>query len=108
LYICLPLVWGAAGGGLLIPHYSWDRYGNQKITGPQDLKKKRSSPSRSSLQEIRGAGSSGASLNGLAAVEISAKGRDKPMARNLPTGKTKNPSLGIQSYCHTTAGSKYF
>jgi hypothetical protein len=24
-YLCLPLIWGAAGGDLLDPLYSWDR-----------------------------------------------------------------------------------
>jgi hypothetical protein len=57
------------------------------------------SPSRRSLQERlqQGAGSSGAPLRGLVAtsepaVEISAKGRDKPVVRNLPEVKTKDPS----------------
>jgi hypothetical protein len=73
-------------------------------TGPQDLKEKRDSPSRRSLREIlqQGAGSSGAPLSGQVvtgepAVEISAKGRDKPMVRNLPEMKPKIPLLGVSS-----------
>jgi hypothetical protein len=59
-------------------------------TGPKDLKQKRDFPPKRSLREIlqQGAGSSGAPLSGPAAtsepaVEISAKDRDKPAARNL-------------------------
>jgi hypothetical protein len=52
LYLCLPPVWGAAGGDLLQRHYSWDYYANQEEkNGPQDLKKQRDSPSRRSLRE---------------------------------------------------------
>jgi hypothetical protein len=77
----------------------WDCNGNQKgKTGPQDLKEKRDSPSRRSLREIlhQGAGSSGAPVSGPvatseAAVEITAKGRDKPTVRNLPEVKPKIP-----------------
>jgi hypothetical protein len=105
LYLCFPSLWGAAGGDLLNPHYSWDHYGYQnEKTGPQDLKEKRDSPSRRSLQDIlqQGDGSSGAPLNGPVAtseptVEISAKGRDKPVVRNLPEVKPKTPLLGVSS-----------
>jgi hypothetical protein len=64
----------------------------------------RDSLTRRSLREIlqQGAGSSGAQLSGPAAtsepvVEISAKGRDKPMVRNLPEVKTKTPLLGVST-----------
>jgi hypothetical protein len=30
LYLCLPPVWGAAGGDFLDPLYSWDQNGNQR------------------------------------------------------------------------------
>jgi hypothetical protein len=96
LYLRLPPVWDAAGGELIISHYSWDRNGNQ------DLKEKRDSPSRRSLREIlqHVAGSSGAPLSdplstSKSAVEISAKDRDKPMARNLPKVKPKIPFFGV-------------
>jgi hypothetical protein len=29
LYLCLPPIWGTAGGDLLNPHYSWDHYEKQ-------------------------------------------------------------------------------
>jgi hypothetical protein len=29
LYLCLPPVWGAAGGDFLYPLYSWDQNGDQ-------------------------------------------------------------------------------
>jgi hypothetical protein len=71
-------------------------------TSTQDLKENRDSPPRRSLREIlqQGAGSSGAPLSGLVAtskpaVEISVKGRDKPMVRNLPKVKPKIPLLGV-------------
>jgi hypothetical protein len=55
---------------------------SNKRTGPKNLKEKRDSPPRRSLQEIlqQGAGSSGAPLRGPVAtrepaVKISAKGR---------------------------------
>jgi hypothetical protein len=73
-------------------------------TSPQDLKEKRDSPSRRSLREIlqHGAGSFGAPLSGPVAtskpaVEISAKGRDKPMVRNMTEVKPKIPLLGVSS-----------
>jgi hypothetical protein len=76
----------------------------QKKTCPQDLKKKRDSPSRRSLQEVlqHGAGSSGAPLRGPAAtskldVELSAKGRNEPVVRNLPEVKPRTPLLGVSS-----------
>jgi hypothetical protein len=62
----------------------------RKKTSSQDLKEKRVSLTKRSLQEIlqQGARSSRAPLSGPAAnselVEISAKGRDKPMVENLP------------------------
>jgi hypothetical protein len=65
---------------------------------------KRDSPSRTSLREIlqQEAGSSSAPLRGLVAtsepaVEISAKGRDEPMVRNLPEVKPSTPLLGVSS-----------
>jgi hypothetical protein len=74
----------------------------QQKTGPLDLKEKRDSPSRRSLREIlqQGAGSSGVPQSGLAAtrvpaVEISAKGRDKPMVGHLPKVKPKIPLMGV-------------
>jgi hypothetical protein len=30
LYLCLPPVWGAAGGDLLDPLFSWDQNGDQR------------------------------------------------------------------------------
>jgi hypothetical protein len=73
-------------------------------TGPRDLKQKRDSPSRSSLQEIlrQGARSFSAPLRGPAAtsepaVEISAKGRDELVVRNLPEVKPKTPLSGVSS-----------
>jgi hypothetical protein len=76
----------------------------KKKPGPQDLKDKRDSPSRRSVREIlqQGAGSSGAPLSDPVAtsepaVEISAKGRDKPMVRNLPELKPKIRLLGVNS-----------
>jgi hypothetical protein len=50
----------------------------------------------------QGAGSSGAPLTGPAktgkpAVEISAKGRDEPVVRNLPEVKLRTPLLGVSS-----------
>jgi hypothetical protein len=84
LYLCLSSIWGAAGGDLLNPHYSWDHYGDQnKRTGPQDLKKAEGLPFKQipTRNTSAGAVSSGALLRGLAAtseaaVEISAKGRE--------------------------------
>jgi hypothetical protein len=74
----------------------------KKKTSPRDLKEKRDSPSRRFLSEVlqQGAGSSGALLSGPVAnsepaVKISAKGRDKPMVRNLPEVKPKIPLLGV-------------
>jgi hypothetical protein len=62
-----------------------------KTNGPKDQKKKRDSPARRSLREIlqQEAGSSGVpARNPVATSEpaavTSAKGRDKPMVRNLP------------------------
>jgi hypothetical protein len=85
LYLCLPSVCGA----LLNIHYSWGHYGNKaENPGPQDLKKKRDSPSTTSQREIlqQGTESSGAPLRGPAptselTVEISAKGRDESVVR---------------------------
>jgi hypothetical protein len=78
----------------------WKPEFKKKKNSPQDLKEKRNSPSRRSLQEIlqQGAGSSGALLRGPAAtiehgVEISAKGRDEPVVRNLPEVKPRSPLL---------------
>jgi hypothetical protein len=75
-----------------------------KRIGPQDVKEKRDSPPRESLQEIlqQGAGSSGAPLMGPAAtsepsVEISVEGRDEPVVRNLPDVKPRTPILGVSS-----------
>jgi hypothetical protein len=66
-----------------------------KNTGPQDLKEKRDSRSRRSLQEIlqQGTESSGAPLRGPPATsepaaEISA--RDEPVVRNLPEVKPRS------------------
>jgi hypothetical protein len=76
----------------------------KKKPGPQNLKEKRDSPSRRSLQEIRqqGAGSYSAPLRGPAAtsepdVEISANGRDEPGVRNLPEVKPETSLLGVSS-----------
>jgi hypothetical protein len=76
----------------------------KKKSGPQDLKEKRDSRTRRSRREIlqQGAGSSGAPLSGPAAtsepaVEILAKGRDKPMVKNLPEVKPKTPLLGVST-----------
>jgi hypothetical protein len=77
----------------------------RKKNGSQDLKEKRNSPSRRSLQGTlqQGAGSSGAlrcdpvATSG-PAVEIPAKGRDKPTVRHLSKVKQKNPYLGSQLY----------
>jgi hypothetical protein len=75
-----------------------------KKTGPQDLKEKKDSPLRRSLREIlqQVAGSPGAPLKGLdaatePAVEISAKGKDEPVVRNLPEDKPRTPLLGVSS-----------
>jgi hypothetical protein len=69
-----------------------------------DLERKRDSRPRRSLREIlqQGAGSSGAPLSGAAAtsetaVEISVKGRDEPVVRNLPEVKPRTPLLGVSS-----------
>jgi hypothetical protein len=73
-----------------------------KTTGPKDLKKKKNSPTRRSLREIlqQRAGSSGAPLRGpvatsKSAAEISAKGRDEPVMRNLPEVKPGTSLLGV-------------
>jgi hypothetical protein len=73
-----------------------------KKNGPLDLKEKRDSPSRRSLQETlqQGAGSSGALRSdpvatSRPAVEIPAKGRGKPTVRHLPKVKQKIPLLGV-------------
>jgi hypothetical protein len=73
-------------------------------TGPKDLKQKRDSPSRRSLQEIlqQGAGSSGAPIRSPAAtsepaVEISGKDRHEPVVRNLSDVKSKTILLGVSS-----------
>jgi hypothetical protein len=98
LYLCIPPVWGVAGGDLSNPHYLWEHYGDQKEkkTGPQELKEKRGSPSSRSLQDIlqQEAGSSGSPLRSPAAtnepaIEITAKARDEPVVRNLPEVKPK-------------------
>jgi hypothetical protein len=75
---------------------------NKLKTGPLDLKEKRDSPSRKSLREIlqQGAGSSGVTRSDPAttrvpAVEISAKGWDKPMVRYLPEVKPKISLMGV-------------
>jgi hypothetical protein len=73
-----------------------------KTTCPKDLKTKMYSPPRRSLREKlqQGTRSSGATLRGLAltsepAAVISAKGRHKPMVRNLLEAKP-GTSLGSQ------------
>jgi hypothetical protein len=66
--------------------------------GPKDLKQKRDPPPRRSLREIlkQGDGSSGSPLRDPAAtsepaVEISVKGSDEPVVRNLPEVKPGTP-----------------
>jgi hypothetical protein len=75
---------------------------DQIKTGPLDLKEKRDATSRKSLREIiqQGPGSSGVSRSGAAAtrvpaVEISGKGRYKPMIRYPPEVKPKVPLMGV-------------
>jgi hypothetical protein len=75
-----------------------------KKNSSQDLKKQRDSLPMRSLQEIlqQGAGSSGVPLRGPVAtgepaVEISAKGRDEPVVRNMPKVKPKISLLGVCS-----------
>jgi hypothetical protein len=78
--------------------------GTKQKTGRKDLKLKRDSPSMESLREKlqQGAGSSGEPLrNPVAtsepAVEISTKGKDKPVVQNLPEAKPKATLLGVGS-----------
>jgi hypothetical protein len=72
------------------------------IVCPLDLKEKRGSFPRRSLKEMpqQGAGNSSKPRSGPAATSIpaggiSAKGRDKPMARHLPEVKTKISLMGV-------------
>jgi hypothetical protein len=76
----------------------------EKKKGLQDFKKKRDSAPRRSLQEILqgGAGSSGGPPRGAGttskpAAEISAKGRDEPVVRNLPDALSRTPLPGVSS-----------
>jgi hypothetical protein len=73
-----------------------------ETTGPNDLKEKRDSATRRSLRENlqQEAGSSGAPLRGPVttsepAADISAKGRDEPVVRNLPEVKPGTSLLGV-------------
>jgi hypothetical protein len=77
--------------------------------GLQDLKRKRDSRSRRSLREIlqQGAGSYGAPLRDPAATsepaaEISVKGRDEPVVRNLSKVKPRTPLLRVSSSVYHT------
>jgi hypothetical protein len=72
-------------------------------TGPLDIKEMRDSHSRKSIREIlqQGAGSSvvprsGPAATRVPAVEISAKGKDKPMVRYLHEVKPKIPQMGVR------------
>jgi hypothetical protein len=76
----------------------------EKKTGLQDSKRKRDSFLRRFLQDIlqQGARSSGATSRGAgtiseATVEVSAKGRDEPVMRNLPEVTTRTPLSGVSS-----------
>jgi hypothetical protein len=74
LYICLPPVWGTAGGDQLIPITRGTNMDTSKTEiGPLDLKEKRGS-SRRSLKETpqQGTGSSGKPLSGPAATSVPA------------------------------------
>jgi hypothetical protein len=103
LYICLPPVWGAAGGDELIPITRGNNMDTNKLKiGPLDLKEKRGSFLRRSLKEMpqQGTGSSDKPHSGPAATSepaggTSAEGRDKPMARHLSEIKTRIPLMGV-------------
>jgi hypothetical protein len=86
LYLCLLPAWGAVGGHLLDPKYSCDHklLAVVKKPGSQDLKTGLLSQEILTRNTSAGAGSSSAPLRGADAdsehaVEISAKGRDKPV-----------------------------
>jgi hypothetical protein len=102
LYICLPPVWGAAGGDQLISITRRTKMDTKKTkVGPLDLKENKGS-SKKPLKETpqQGTGSSGKPRSGPAATSVpaggtSAEGRDKPMARHLPEVKTKIALMGV-------------
>jgi hypothetical protein len=96
----------------------------KKKNVPKDLKRKRDSRSKRSLREIfqQGAGSSGTLLRvpvstSEPAVELSAKGREEPVVRNLPEVKprtlllgvscTDTPLRGASTYSIPTAGEHW-
>jgi hypothetical protein len=100
LYLCIPPIRNAAGGDLLYPHYSWDHYGDQinqnnRSKGP---KKRRGTPLQGNLYEKFFSRGLEATVNvgtSKPAAEISAKGRDKPVLRNLPEVKPETSLLGV-------------
>jgi hypothetical protein len=78
---------------------------NKNKTGLQDSKTKMDSLPRRSLQEIlqqkaRSSGTPSKEIGATSkpAVDVSAKGRDEPVMRNLPEVISKDPSLRIQQF----------
>jgi Rod binding domain-containing protein len=103
LYICLLPVWGAADGDHHFPITRGTKNGNKKTKNQSSGPKRKEGlsfkeiPTRNTSAR---AGKSGAQQSVLVAtsepaVEISAKGRDKPMVRHQHTVKPKIPLLGV-------------
>jgi hypothetical protein len=104
LYLCLPPIWGAVGGDLLNPRYSWDCNRDQinqhnRSKGP---KKEEGLPYKEipMRNTSAGAGCSGAPLRDPVttsepAADISTKGRDEAVVRNLPEVKLGTFLFGI-------------
>jgi hypothetical protein len=98
LYSRLPSVWGVEGGELLDSFCSWDRIGIQRKRKQfSTLQKKEGLPSKEiptrSFQ--RGGGGSGEPSSGAGTtseppVVVLAKGRDRPVMRNLPEVTSRN------------------
>jgi hypothetical protein len=105
-------VWGVAGGDVLNLHCSWDNYGKRiEENLSSGYKKEEGLPFKEISTKNISAGDwklrytvKGPATTNEFAVEISAKGRDELVVRNLPECKPKI-SLLSQLFGHTTAGS---
>jgi hypothetical protein len=96
MYLCLPPVWGTAGGDFLNLLYSW--YSiliPKKKSSLKDSKRKDSITGRSLYETLQqGAGSSGAPTSGTGttsepAVQVSAKGKEGTSLREAFKVKDK-------------------
>jgi hypothetical protein len=94
---------GSAGGDLLDPFYLWDHIRIPKKREVFKTKRKDSLPRRSLRKILRWeAGSSGAPSRGTDITsepnaEVSTKGRDEPVVRNLPEVTSRTSFLGVTS-----------